>query len=411
MEDPYANFDKIEIQAKPKKAPKKRKAPQASKSKKRARQDENYQEEEENDGDANNDPPRRAARTIRDIIRDTKSGKPTKKVARLEKKKLKETLRKQGMAVSDSEEEEEEPAPTDKQNNDNTGLQDVNLEEFDDHNDFEPVNTDNPFDEDMDKTYQVEVDQNDEFLEDELDSTTNNDGGFKPRLRLDEHGNMVIDEDFAIITDERRTDYNEFERVTEGSGSTTYINQRTYSRRKGGNGRWSDDDTELFYKCLRQFGAEFSMISRMFVGKDRTDIKNKFKKEERENPQEIENALYNKNKRLAIDVEMFKRVSKQKDDVEGIVRNRVPRDESDEPQSKQDQNDDWDREILDGGGKVEKVEEYERVDLGEFNEDEFNQNSIFNKQSAPLDESEYNAEDVDPILLEEQFNEEYGDYY
>lgn len=49
--------------------------------------------------------------------------------------------------------------------------------------------------------------------------------------------------------------------------------------------RWSPEETALFYRALRAFGTDFTLIAQLFPARDRKNIKNKFCREERESPQ------------------------------------------------------------------------------------------------------------------------------
>ncbi|KAI4366903.1 hypothetical protein MLD38_022705 [Melastoma candidum] len=55
--------------------------------------------------------------------------------------------------------------------------------------------------------------------------------------------------------------------------------------------RWSKQDTELFYAGIRQFGADLAMIKELFHNLTRQQVKLKYKKEERQNPQRLSEAL------------------------------------------------------------------------------------------------------------------------
>ncbi|XP_041015921.1 transcription factor TFIIIB component B'' isoform X2 [Juglans microcarpa x Juglans regia] len=55
--------------------------------------------------------------------------------------------------------------------------------------------------------------------------------------------------------------------------------------------RWSKQDTELFYEAVRQFGTDFAMIQQLFPGRTRHQVKLKFKKEERQYPLRLSEAL------------------------------------------------------------------------------------------------------------------------
>ncbi|KAI4375356.1 hypothetical protein MLD38_013239 [Melastoma candidum] len=55
--------------------------------------------------------------------------------------------------------------------------------------------------------------------------------------------------------------------------------------------RWSKLDTELFYAGIRQFGTDLAMIKELFPNLTRQQVKLKYKKEERQNPQRLSEAL------------------------------------------------------------------------------------------------------------------------
>jgi transcription factor TFIIIB component B'' len=68
------------------------------------------------------------------------------------------------------------------------------------------------------------------------------------------------------------------------------ITSLTFTR-KLKNMKWSKVDTELFYRALEMCGTEFTLISELFRDKTRKQIKNKFLKEEKNNPQRISDTL------------------------------------------------------------------------------------------------------------------------
>ncbi|XP_010274684.1 PREDICTED: uncharacterized protein LOC104609943 isoform X2 [Nelumbo nucifera] len=62
------------------------------------------------------------------------------------------------------------------------------------------------------------------------------------------------------------------------------------------HGRWSKQDTELFYQAVRQFGTDFAMIQQLFPNRSRHQVKLKYKKEERKHPSLLYDALTNRSK-------------------------------------------------------------------------------------------------------------------
>ena len=67
-----------------------------------------------------------------------------------------------------------------------------------------------------------------------------------------------------------------------------------YSRRgdrKQLSQKWTTEETEKFFHALRTFGTDFTLMEGMFKGRDRRQIKAKFKKEERDHPELVDMAL------------------------------------------------------------------------------------------------------------------------
>nr|XP_024933092.2 uncharacterized protein LOC107426769 isoform X2 [Ziziphus jujuba var. spinosa]XP_024933094.2 uncharacterized protein LOC107426769 isoform X2 [Ziziphus jujuba var. spinosa]XP_048337106.1 uncharacterized protein LOC107426769 isoform X2 [Ziziphus jujuba var. spinosa]XP_048337107.1 uncharacterized protein LOC107426769 isoform X2 [Ziziphus jujuba var. spinosa]XP_048337108.1 uncharacterized protein LOC107426769 isoform X2 [Ziziphus jujuba var. spinosa]XP_048337109.1 uncharacterized protein LOC107 len=77
--------------------------------------------------------------------------------------------------------------------------------------------------------------------------------------------------------------------------SSSYINYQSFMNRTPTT-RWSKQDTELFYQAVRQFGTDFSMIQQLFPDRTRHQIKLKFKKEERQYPLRLSEAVTNRAK-------------------------------------------------------------------------------------------------------------------
>ncbi|XP_071921012.1 uncharacterized protein [Coffea arabica] len=100
------------------------------------------------------------------------------------------------------------------------------------------------------------------------------------------------DEAFASEQGREANDEQESPQVEENSG---YFNYQTYMD-KTPIARWSKQDTELFYEAVRQFGTDLSMIQQLFPGRTRRQIKLKYKKEERQHPLMLREALSTRSK-------------------------------------------------------------------------------------------------------------------
>ncbi|KAK4961052.1 hypothetical protein LTR10_001541 [Elasticomyces elasticus] len=88
--------------------------------------------------------------------------------------------------------------------------------------------------------------------------------------------------------------------LTRRLNRTTYINNRKRDRTervpmyKAKSNPWTDDETERFYEQLAIFGTDFDILSRMFPGKNRRQLKTKFNREEKLDAQRINDVLLGK---------------------------------------------------------------------------------------------------------------------
>jgi transcription factor TFIIIB component B'' len=123
-----------------------------------------------------------------------------------------------------------------------------------------------------------------------------------PRMRI-VNGEIVIDATSLQVdrhADASR-DSGDLEDVIENT-LTRKINQATYGKRTKTES-WDEDMTDLFYRGLRMFGTDFMMISKMFPGRSRRQIKLKFNNEERRDPERIKETLLGP--RETIDIETY----------------------------------------------------------------------------------------------------------
>lgn len=89
---------------------------------------------------------------------------------------------------------------------------------------------------------------------------------------------------------------------------TRKVNQATYGKRTK-NESWDEDMTDLFYRGLRMFGTDFMVISKLFPGRSRRQIKLKFNNEERKDPQRIKDTLLGP--RETIDIAAYSALTNQ----------------------------------------------------------------------------------------------------
>ncbi|KAI9864532.1 MAG: Transcription factor TFIIIB component B [Trichoglossum hirsutum] len=111
-----------------------------------------------------------------------------------------------------------------------------------------------------------------------------------PRMRL-VNGKLVLDE--ASLQVDRHANAAAFaepmEQVEE-STLTRPVNAGTWGKREKTE-PWDEDSTDRFYNALRMFGTDFGMISKMFPGRTRRQIKLKFNKEERTDSKRVTEIL------------------------------------------------------------------------------------------------------------------------
>ena len=157
--------------------------------------------------------------------------------------------------------------------------------------------------------------------------------GSGPSFRLNQDGTAVMDDTAHISETNQPIDYSNRTRITEHGNNVRYTQATNSKRAKLSNDsggripatpkRWSDEDTELFYDVLRQVGGDLGMVSRFFPGRTRKDIVNKFRREEKNNPKLVDNALFGTDHKLPLDLPKFLAASEEKDKQEGVVRKVV----------------------------------------------------------------------------------------
>ncbi|WAQ84399.1 hypothetical protein PtA15_4A852 [Puccinia triticina] len=115
---------------------------------------------------------------------------------------------------------------------------------------------------------------------------------YAPQLRVVD-GQMVLDQDSLAVDRRDHTPPLDDMEVVEESDATRLVNSNTWSKAVRGE-RWSADETSLFYDAVRLFGSDFEMISQLFPGRTRRQIRLKWNKEEKINGAEITAALLGK---------------------------------------------------------------------------------------------------------------------
>ncbi|KAI9790404.1 MAG: Transcription factor TFIIIB component B [Peltula sp. TS41687] len=113
-------------------------------------------------------------------------------------------------------------------------------------------------------------------------------------LRVDRHANAAAETEAEALEEVEENDLTR--RVTSGS----WMKREKMEP-------WDEALTDRFYEGLRMFGTDFMIISKMFPGRTRRQIKLKFTREERQDPDRIKYALTGQ--RTPMDLEFLSQLS------------------------------------------------------------------------------------------------------
>ncbi|KAJ6016742.1 hypothetical protein N7451_000121 [Penicillium sp. IBT 35674x] len=108
--------------------------------------------------------------------------------------------------------------------------------------------------------------------------------------------------------------------VVEENQLTRKINQATYGKRSKTE-TWDEEMTDLFYRGLRMFGTDFMVISKLFPGRSRRQIKLKYNNEERKDAQRINDALFGP--REIIDIEAYSLLTNETYDDPKVIQQEL----------------------------------------------------------------------------------------
>lgn len=114
-----------------------------------------------------------------------------------------------------------------------------------------------------------------------------------PQVTMDEDGNIVIDQASLVVSAGSVTNA-EAERgavtTVENHAYANHITSSSYAKRESPQ-KWEAEETERFFTALSRFGSDFSLMESQFPGRTRRQLKLKFKRAERDNPERIDSAL------------------------------------------------------------------------------------------------------------------------
>ncbi|KAL8203706.1 UNVERIFIED_CONTAM: hypothetical protein K2H54_059984 [Gekko kuhli] len=141
------------------------------------------------------------------------------------------------------------------------------------------------------KTLPDHEDENEEAEEEEEEE---DDGPLLvPRVKVAEDGSIILDEEsltVEVLRTKGQCVVEENDPIFERGSTTTYSSFRKNCYTKP----WSEKETEMFFLAISMVGTDFSMISQLFPHRARTEIKNKFKREEKANGWRIDKAFKEK---------------------------------------------------------------------------------------------------------------------
>ncbi|XP_062983985.1 transcription factor TFIIIB component B'' homolog [Elgaria multicarinata webbii] len=138
-------------------------------------------------------------------------------------------------------------------------------------------------------------------LDDENEEDEEEDGGeveddgplLVPRVKVAEDGSIILDEEsltVEVLRTKGQCVVEENDPIFERGSTTTYSSFRKSYYTKP----WSEKETDMFFLAISMVGTDFSMISQLFPHRARTEIKNKFKREEKANGWRIDKAFKEK---------------------------------------------------------------------------------------------------------------------
>lgn len=120
-----------------------------------------------------------------------------------------------------------------------------------------------------------------------------------PQIRIDEKGEIVIDEESLVVREKKKYDFKSMP-LTDGN-KDEFVSSRSF-KKQSFSGPWTVRDTATFYLGLKTLGTDFTSLTRLFPGRTREELKKKFKREERVNGNLVETALMN---RHSFDMSIF----------------------------------------------------------------------------------------------------------
>ncbi|KAL9931915.1 hypothetical protein V8E36_009230 [Tilletia maclaganii] len=123
------------------------------------------------------------------------------------------------------------------------------------------------------------------------------------QIRLGPDGRPVLSESSLTVDPTKMADVFDagVEGVTSVIETERFINSSTRGKRSV-NARWAKEETDKFYMAISQWGTDFEMIARLFPTRSRHQIKLKFSREEKQDPDRVNLAFKT---RIPVDLEAY----------------------------------------------------------------------------------------------------------
>uniref|UniRef100_A0A914MB50 Transcription factor TFIIIB component B'' Myb domain-containing protein n=1 Tax=Meloidogyne incognita TaxID=6306 RepID=A0A914MB50_MELIC len=106
-----------------------------------------------------------------------------------------------------------------------------------------------------------------------------------PRVRINEQGEMVVDEDSLIVM--QNPENVQLETVINNDVGPKKLTSMSFRKRSRGS-IWNVLETDLFYEVLAATGTDFGLMHEFIPNRSRLELKQKFNREHRINPRRMD---------------------------------------------------------------------------------------------------------------------------
>lgn len=118
-----------------------------------------------------------------------------------------------------------------------------------------------------------------------------------PQLTLDEHGNIVLNKSsLSRGSDGVPSNFEHAAATTEES-----VTQYEEAYKSSPRVQWTEEETDFFYEAMRLYGTDLFLVQTFFRNKSAAQIKQKYTKEVKKNPEKLTRALTTEARKLTRD--------------------------------------------------------------------------------------------------------------